>query len=224
MAHGNLPEPGIFALLRCPVQQRDIEHAVNDGPSSGIAPLYLVPGPDKVSCRIEPSCQEIRPVHGKPFCILIPGKPPVGHRCWHEHKSHVMMQSIIHVKALFHFPLRHPGNLRISLFLRILIQKPHDSAPESVCPPVDAVVHSPCSVFIGTVVIIASLIRGIGNFIPVLFTDPFHFLPHLLQNAFRPCPVIFHFRFSCSSSIFFRKPVSLYPPMLLQRCNSEDKG
>ena len=75
-------------------------------------------------------------MHGDPFGILMAGQAIICNCRRQEHESHIMMKSEIAFKTFLHFLFGNPCNLRIFFLLGILIQQPHNAAPESVGPPV----------------------------------------------------------------------------------------
>ena len=117
---GNLTEPGVFRLLAGPVQEGEVEHAVDDGPASGIL-LQVVPRADEISHGVEPSRQKGGGVQGHSSGIRVPCEPEIRHRRRHEHKAHVVVQAVEIRKALLHLPFRDPGNVGIAPLSRVLV-------------------------------------------------------------------------------------------------------
>ena len=75
-------------------------------------------------------------MHGDSSGIFITRQTIIRYCGRQKHKSHIMMQSEIALKAFLHFLFGNPCDLRIFFILGILIQQPHNATPESVGPPV----------------------------------------------------------------------------------------
>ena len=111
-----------------------------------------------------------------------------------------MMQTVEILEAFSQFSLRKSGNLHVLRVLRILVQQPHDTAPETVGPPVQSVVKAPLPAFVRPVVIISVFIRGIGYPLPVFLAHPCHLDPCFLQLGFGPFFITLHI---CASSFSY---------------------
>ena len=92
--HGDVAEAGIAAFFSGPVQQREVEHAVDDGPASGILVFQIIPGADKAAGRIETACQQIRRMHGPLSGGFVSRQPVIRDGGGHVHEAHVMMQTV----------------------------------------------------------------------------------------------------------------------------------
>ena len=64
MSFRNLLESRITRLFRCPVKERNVEHAVDNRPAARITVIQIIPGANKAAGRVESSCQQRSGVHG----------------------------------------------------------------------------------------------------------------------------------------------------------------
>ena len=100
MHHSNLTEPWILCFFRCPVEQRNIKHTINDCPTSCIPIPSIIPCTDKTPNRIIPARHQIRRMQSRLSGAGIPCQSVIRNGCRLKHKPYVMVQSIKHVKAL----------------------------------------------------------------------------------------------------------------------------
>ena len=164
--HRLLPESGITGFIGGPVEQIDVHHAVNNGPSRRVlirraAPL--IPCPDDPGRRIEAAGKD-GGCHQAAFSRLrISRDPVIGHRRRKPYKAHIVMQSIEIGKCLIQLFFRIPGDIHIPLLPGTQIEKPHDSRPEAVGPPGNAIIPAKLPVLVNLVVM-SSRYRRIRDF------------------------------------------------------------
>ena len=196
----------IAGLLRRPVQQRQIHHAVDDRIACAVR---IRPGTDE-ALRIEAAGENRRRMQRIRQRLRITRQPVVRAAGEQIHEAHVVIEQI-EAPELVRQQLLHAQRLgHVDRLARRLVQLPHDSRPEAAGPPAVAVKRG-SDVFaalalVGNDPLARRQLRTAGK----LCTRPF-------KRGFNPC---FHDYFTsvggCSSSP--RPPVTVPSTALLSTC------
>ena len=151
----DIGEARVVNLLACPVQQRDVHHAVDNHPTG----LSLVPRANETAGRVVSAREDGGGVHAAIVGFLVTCGSPVGNCGGQPHEAHVVMDPHELVEGLIKLSLDTTGRVRITLTARKAVHLPADPWPKTIGPPVDIIV--------GGLVVIAAIARDIRNAVAV---------------------------------------------------------
>ena len=140
-------EAGVVQLLRGPVQQRQVHHAVDDHPAPDVPaahPLALLavprtgPGADEFSNGIKTPRQKVCGVHPDFPGIFIAGQAVVRQGGQRVHKPNIMVKPFITFKSLIQTFLYGFGGFSEGFVFGGMVCLPEHPRPEPVAPPINA--------------------------------------------------------------------------------------
>ena len=142
--HGNLLIARIACLFGCPIEKRNVEHAVDDCPASCVTLAWnIVPSTDKATRQIEASGQQVGGMQRSATGVGIARHFIIRHAGRQPHKAHIMVQPVKLFEASVEPIFRDLSDFLIFLVARLMIHEPQHAAPKAVRPKVDPVLSVP---------------------------------------------------------------------------------
>ncbi|MNJ50266.1 hypothetical protein D3C77_455310 [compost metagenome] len=187
MPHRDLLESRIPRLFGGPIQERYIEHAIDNRPAPRIAFLQVIPSAIEAPCQIKAACQQIRSMERPLPRFRVSRHFVIRHAGWQPHKSNVMMQTVKFLKAPIQLGFGDLCDLLVLLVAGFMVHKPQHASPETVGPPANAVSIITRRI-ISASVVVHTVNRRIRNLVPGTFADHVHFPGQIPDDDIQPLP------------------------------------